>query len=102
MNLLKTKVRNRFSNDSLKSLLRNGLKVITLQQFLELYVKKCVLYWYTSKNDCLNQQKRKDYQKPQNKTATPPRFRIADLFSSLSGSASSDCKYSYASDDDLQ
>ena len=102
MNLVKGTVRNRLRNDSLNSLLRIGISRITLQEFHETYVKKCVLYWYNFKNCRLNQRKRKDYQKRQIKKATPPRFKIADLSSSLSDSNSSDCKYSNASDDDLQ
>ena len=101
MNLVKTTVRNRISNDSLNSSLRIRISGITLQDFHETYVKNCVHYWYNSKNRRLNQQKRKDYEKRQSKKAKRPHFRIADLSSGSSDSSSSDCEYSNASADNL-
>ena len=50
MNLIKTKVRNRHSNDSLNSSLRIQINGITLQDFHKTYVKKCVHHWCNSKN----------------------------------------------------
>ena len=58
MNLAKTMVRNSLSNDSLKSLLRIRISGITWQQFHETFVKKCVYYWYNSKNRGLNHWKK--------------------------------------------
>ena len=99
MNLVKTTVRNRLSNDSLNPLLRIWRRAITLQEFHETYIRKCVHYSDNSKNRHLNQQKRKDYQKCQSKKANQRHFRIVNLSSSLSDSSSSDCEYSNASDD---
>ena len=61
MNLVKTTVRNRLSSDSLNSSLRIRISGITLQDFHETYVKKCVHCWCNFKNRRLNQRKRKDY-----------------------------------------
>ena len=55
VNLVKTLVRNRLSNDSINSLSRIEISGITLQDFLETYVKKSIQWWYNSKNCCLNQ-----------------------------------------------
>ena len=102
MNIIKTTVRNRLSNDSLNSLLRIPISGITLQGFHKTYGKKCVYYCYNSKNCRLNERKRKNYQKRQSKKAKGPRFRIADLPSSSSDPSSSDCEYSKATEEDLQ
>ena len=71
-------VKYRLSNDSLNLPLRIQIGGITLQDFQETYVKKCV---HNSKNGHLNQQKRKNYQKPQTKKVKRPCFRVADLSS---------------------
>ena len=71
-------VKYRLSNDSLNLPLRIQIGGITLQDFQETYVKKCV---HNSKNGHLNQQKRKNYQKPQTKKVKQPCFRVADLSS---------------------
>ena len=81
MNLVKTTVRNSYSNDSLNLLLRSHISGITLQDSHKTFVKKCVQYWYNSKNRRLNQRKRKDYQKRQSKKAKRHRFRISNLYS---------------------
>ena len=63
MNIMKTTVRNRLSNDSLNSLLRIPISGITLQGFHKAYGKKCVYYWYNSKNSSAEPTKKKELPK---------------------------------------
>ena len=53
MNLVKTNVRNRLSNDSLNSILQIRVNGISMQTFHNVYVDKCIQYWYNTKNPCL-------------------------------------------------
>ena len=65
MSLVKTNIQNRLSNDSLNSILRNGVNGISMQTFHNVQFNKCVQYWYITKNRRLQQKKTK-----QNKTKT--------------------------------
>ena len=56
MNLVKTTVRNRLLNDSLNSILRICISGISMQTFHNVYVDKCIQYWYNTKNSRLQQK----------------------------------------------
>ena len=62
MNIVKSNIRSRLSNDSLNSTLHIRLNGISLGKFHEEFCSKCVDYWYCSKNRRINQRKRKLYQ----------------------------------------
>ena len=89
MNIVKTTVRNRLSNESLNSTLRIRVSGISVATFHTTYLKKCVHYWYNAKNRRLHQRKRKAYNKRESKKIKRTRFDINDL-SSLSSSSESD------------
>ena len=46
MNLIKTTLRNRLTNNSLKSILRINISGLSLQSFHDEHLEKCVNYWF--------------------------------------------------------
>ena len=59
MNLTKTTLHNRLTNDSLNSILRISIRGLSLQSFHDEHLEKCVNYWFNAKNCRLSQRKRK-------------------------------------------
>ena len=49
MNLIKTTLRNRLTNDSLNSILRINISGLPLQSFHDEHLEKCVNYWFNAK-----------------------------------------------------
>ena len=79
MNLIKTTLRNRLTNESLNPILRIRINGILLQVFHGSYLKSCVAFWFNSKNRCVSQRKRKLYRKCENQRKRLPNFTIAEL-----------------------
>ena len=63
MNLIKTTLHNRLTNDSLNSILRVNISRLSLQSFQDKHLEKCVNYWFNAKNRRPSQRKRKLYKK---------------------------------------
>lgn len=63
MNLVKTNVRNRLSNDSLNSVLQIRVYGISMQNFHNVFVDKCIQNWYNTENCCLQQKNVKHTKK---------------------------------------
>ena len=59
INMVKTAVRNRLSNDSLNFVLQICVSGISMKTFHNVYVDKCGQYCYNTKNCCLQQKKKK-------------------------------------------
>ena len=57
MNLIKTTLRNRLTNESLNSLLRIRISGISLNGFHNNYLQRCVAYWFNNKNRRVTQCK---------------------------------------------
>ena len=89
MNLIKTTLRNRLTNDSLNSILRIRISGISLETFHNDYLHNCVGHWFNAKSRRLTQSKRKLYKKRENKKAKRPHFEIS-ILSSESDSSDSD------------
>ena len=81
MNLIKTTLRNRLTNDNLKSILRINITGLSLQIFHDEHLEKCVNYWFNAKNRRLIQRKRKLYKKRESKKTKRPHFNISDISS---------------------
>ena len=92
MNLIKTTIRNRLTNESLNSLLCIWISGISLNGFHNNYFQGCVAYWFNKKNRCVTQHKQKLYKKNKNKKKRLPNFSITD--------SSSDSSVSYSSESD--
>ena len=90
MNIVKTTVRNRLSNESLNSTLRIRVSGISVATFHTTYLKKCVRYWYNAKNRRLHQQKRKAYNKRESKKIYHLYIIYINDISSMSSSYESD------------
>ena len=91
MNLIKATLRNRLTND-LNGLLRIRISGISLNDFHNSSLQKCVAYWFNNKNCRVTQRKRKLYKKRENQRKNQPNFSITDLssYSSVSYSSESD------------
>ena len=89
MNLIKTNICNRLTNDSLNSILSINISGLPLQSFHDEQLEKCVNYWFNTKNCCLSQQKCKLYKKPNSKKTKQPHFNISDISESDSSTNSS-------------
>ena len=50
MNLIKTTLQNRLTNESLNSLLHKRISGISLNGFHNDYLQRCVAYWFNNKN----------------------------------------------------
>ena len=59
--------------------MRICMKVLSITPFKENYLNDCVDYWYNSKSQCLNQQKRKKYKDRKATKKQWPNFKISDL-----------------------
>ena len=92
MNLIKTTLRNRLTNESLNSLLRIRISGISLNGFHNNYLQRCVAYWFNNKNRRVTQRKRKLHKKRENQRKRLPNFSITDF--------SSDSSVSYSSESD--
>ena len=92
MNLNKTTLRNRLTNESLNSLLRIRISGILLNGFHNNYLLRCVGYWFNNKNCCVTQRKRKLYKKRENQRKKLTNFSVTDL------SSESSVSYSWESD----
>ena len=91
MNLIKTTLQNRLTNESLTSLLRIRISGISLNGFHNNYLQRCVAYWFNNKNRRVTQRKRKLYKKRENqKKKKLPDFSITDLSSDSSASCTSE------------
>ena len=84
VNLTKTTLWNRLTNESLNSLLRIGISGISLNGFHNNYLQRCVAYWFNNKNRRVTQCKRKLYKKRENQRKRLPNFSITELSSDLS------------------
>ena len=89
MNLIKTNICNRLTNDSLNSILSINISGLPLQSFHDEQLEKCVNYWFNAKNCCLSQQKCKLYKKRKSKKTKQPHFNISDISESDSSTNSS-------------
>ena len=58
----KTEIRSRLSSESLNSVITILMKGLSITVFQENYSNDCVDYWYNSRSQRLNQQKRKNYE----------------------------------------
>ena len=87
MNLIKTTLRNRSTNDSLNSILRINISGLSLQSFHDEHLEKCVNYWFNAKNRRLSQ--RKLYKKRESKKTKQPHFNISDISSESESSTDS-------------
>ena len=90
MNLIKITTRNRLTNDSLNSILRIRISGISLQNFHEEHIEKCIIYWFNAKNRRESQRKRSLYKKRETKNAKRPYFNISDMPSVSESSSNSD------------
>ena len=90
MNLIKTTLWNRLTNDSLNSLLRIQISGILLNGFHNYYLQWCAAYWFNNKNCWFTQCKWKIYKKKENQRKKLPNFSITDLLSDSSVSYSSE------------
>ena len=72
MNLIKTTLRNRLTNDGSNSILRINISGLPLQSFHDEHLEKCVNYWFNAKNRYLTQRKRKLYKKHKSKKTKRP------------------------------
>ena len=88
MNLIKTTLRNRLTNDSLNSIWRLRISRISLESFHYEHLENCVDYWFDANHCHLGQQNRKPYVKRESKKAKRLHFNISDI-SSDSGSSNS-------------
>ena len=89
MNLIKTNLRNRLTNDSLNSILRVNISGLSLQIFQDKHLEKCVNYWFNAKNRRLSQRKRKLYKKRESQKTKQPHFNISDISSESKSSTDS-------------
>ena len=80
MNLIKTTLRDRLTNESLNSLLRTQISGISLNGFHNNYFQRCAAYWFNNKNRRVTQHKRKLYKKRENQGKKLPNFSITDLY----------------------
>ena len=92
INLTKTTLQNRLTNESLISLLCIRISGISLIGFHNNCLQRCVAYWFNNKNCCVTQRKRKLCEKRENQRKELPNFSITDL--------SSDSSVSYSSESD--
>ena len=93
MNLIKTTLRNRLTNDSSNSIFRINISGLSLQSFHDEHLEKCVNYWFNAKNRRLSQRKCKLYKKRESKKTKQPHFNISGISefeSSTDSSASED------------
>ena len=94
MNLIKTTLHNRLTNDSLNSILRVNISRLSLQSFQDKHLEKCVNCWFNGKNRRLSQRKRKLYKKRESRKTKQPHLNISDISSesesSIDSSASED------------
>ena len=67
MNLIKTTLCNRLTNDSLNCILCNSISGLSLQSFHNEHLEKYVNYWFNAKNCRLRKRKCKLYKKCENK-----------------------------------
>ena len=67
MNLVKTTLRNRLTNDSLNSILHVIMSGISLESFRKEHPENCVKYCFNAKSCRQSQQKRKLHEKPESK-----------------------------------
>ena len=81
MNLIKTTLRNRLTNDSLNSILLINISGLSLQSFHDEHLEKCVNYWFNAKKRRLSQRKRKLYKKRESEKTKRPNFNISDISS---------------------
>ena len=89
MNLIKTTLHNRLTNDSSNSILHINISGLSLQSFLDEHLEKCLNYWFHAKNYCLSQWKRKLYKKRKSKKTKQPHFNISDISSESESSTDS-------------
>ena len=68
MNLVKTNVRNRLSNDSLNLVLQIRVYGISMQNFHNVFVDRCIQNWYNTENCRLQQKNVKHTKKRERKT----------------------------------
>ena len=87
MNLIKTTLCNRSTNDSLNSILRINISGLSLQSFHDEHLEKYVNYWFNAKNRRLSQ--RKLYKKRESKKTKQPHFNISDISSESESSTDS-------------
>ena len=67
MNLVKTTLRNRLTNDSLNSILHVTMSGISLASFRKEHPENCVKYCFNAKSCRQGQQKRKLHEKAESK-----------------------------------
>ena len=84
MNLIKTTLHNRLTNDSLNSILRISIHRLSLQSFHDEHLEKCVNYWFNAKNCCLSCIKKHESEKTKR-----PHFNISDTPSESESSTDS-------------
>ena len=87
MNLIKTTLCNRSTNDSLNSILRINISGLSLQSFHDEHLEKYVNYWFNAKNRRLSQ--RKLYKKRESKKTKQPHFNISGISSESESSTDS-------------
>ena len=88
MNLIKTTLRNRLTEDSLNSILQTNISGgLSLQSFHDEHLENCVIYCFNAKDCCLRQRKHKLYKKRESKKTKRPHFNISDISSESESSA---------------
>ena len=80
MNLTKTILRDRLTNESLNSLLHIQISGISLNGFHNNYLQRWAAYWFNNKNRRVTQRKRKLYKKRENQRKKLQNFSITDLY----------------------
>ena len=80
MNLTKTILRDRLTNESLNSLLRIQISGISLNGFHNNYLQRWTAYRFNNKNRRVTQRKRKLYKKRENQRKKLQNFSITDLY----------------------
>ena len=92
MNLMKTTLQNRLTNESLNSLLYIQISGISFNGLHNNYLHRYVAYWFNNKKHRVTQCKRKLHKKRENQRKKLPNFGITDLSldSSVSYSSESD------------
>ena len=89
MDLIKTTLRNRLTNDSSNSIFRINISGLSLQSFHDEHLEKCVNYWFKEKNRRQSQRKRNLYKRREIKKTKRPHFNISEISSESESSTNS-------------
>ena len=78
LKVVKTEIRSRLSSESLNPIIRIHMKGLSTTEFKENYSNDCLDYWYNSKSQHLNQQKREKFEDRKATKKQQPNFKISN------------------------